>query len=99
MSNMLHIVSTNTGHEVLFERIAQGDTLLFTGPAVLNLHKKAALAKIILAQCQRFQLYALDVDLLARGLTVEEILPAIKVIDYPGFVSLTVEHAVIKTWN
>ena len=96
---MLHIVSTNTEHEVLFERIAKGDTLLFVASAVLCLHKNSQSAQTILAYCQDFQCYALEADLLARGLAVDEILPEITVVDYLGFVSLTVEHAVIKTWN
>ena len=96
---MLHIVSTTTQHEALFERIAKGDTLLFVASAVLCLHKNSQSAQTILAYCQDLHCYALEADVLARGLALDEILPEITIVDYPGFVSLTVEHKVIKTWN
>jgi len=96
---MLHIISTNLGHDILFERIGQGDTLLFVASAVLSLHRNSQAAKIILAYCQHSHCYALQADLLARGLSIEEILPEVQLVDYQGFVSLTVEHEVIKTWN
>ncbi len=96
---MLHIVSTNMGYEVLFERFAKGDAILFVESAVLCLHKNSQITKIILPYCQHLQCYALEADLLARGLALDEILPEITTVDYQGFVSLTVEHEVIKTWN
>ena len=97
---MLHIISANTGYEVLFERFAkEGDALLFVENAVLCLHKNSQSAKTILAYCQHLQCYALEADLLARGLGLDEILPEITRVDYQGFVSLTVEHEVIKTWD
>ena len=96
---MLHIISVNTGYEVLFERFTKGDALLFVDNAVLCLHKNSRLAKTILHYCEHFQCYTLEADLLARGLALGEILPEITMVDYQGFVSLTVEYEVIKTWN
>ena len=99
MSNMLHIVSINSGHKALFERMTKGDALLFIASSVLCLHKNSHSAKTISAYCQDFKCYALEADLLARGLASDETLPEITTVDYQGFVSLTVEHEVIKTWN
>ncbi|GAW87684.1 conserved hypothetical protein [Bathymodiolus platifrons methanotrophic gill symbiont] len=96
---MLHIISTTAGHEVLFERIAKGDTLLFIASAVLSLHKNSLSAEKLLPYCAHFHCYVLEEDLLARGLDADDILAEIKRVDYPGFVSLTVENEVIKTWN
>jgi len=96
---MLHIISTRMEHEVLFARIAKGDALLFIADAVLCLHKNSQAAKAILAYCQHFQGYVLEADLLARGLALDELLPEIRLVDYQGFVNLTVEHEVVKTWN
>lgn len=96
---MLHIISTTSGHDLLLERIAQGDTLLFVGSAVLSLHKKSVSAERLLSYCSDIQCYVLEADLLARGLGEGDILPEIKRVDYPGFVSLTVEHKLIKSWN
>lgn len=99
MSSMLHIISARSEYEVLFARFAEGDALLFIASAVLSLHKNSESAKIILPYCQHLRCYVLEADLLARGLTLDEILAEISVVDYSGFVSLTVEHKMIKTWN
>ena len=96
---MLHIVSISSGHEALFERITKGDALLFVAGSVLCLHKNSQSAKTILAYCQDFKCYALKADLLARGLASDETLPEITIVNYQGFVSLTVEYEVIKAWN
>lgn len=98
---MLHIIGTRFEHDVLFERMGQGEgnALLFVASAVLCLHKKSQAAKLILAHSRSFQCYVLQADLLARGLTSADMIPEITVVDYQGFVTLTVEHKVIKTWN
>ena len=43
------------------------------------------------------RIYALDVDIEARGL-VHRVLPSIKVISYADFVQLVVEHKMTKAW-
>lgn len=96
---MLHIISTRDGQQVLLERINQGDALLFIQSAVLNLQKNSQTAQELLPHLQHFQCYALEADLLARGLAEDGILVGIGVVDYPGFVNLTVAHPVIKTWS
>ncbi len=95
---MLHIISTRSEQEILFARIAKGDTLLFIADAVLSLHKKSQTAKIILTHCQDKRCYVLEADLFARGLVLDEILAEVSVVDYSGFVSLTIKNEVIKTW-
>ncbi len=95
---MLHIINTPLEHKVLFARISQEDALLFTADAVLCLHKKSQAAKTILAYCQQLQCHVLEADLFARGLTADDILSEITLVDYKGFVALTIEHKVIKTW-
>ena len=42
-------------------------------------------------------IYALDVDIEARGLA-HRVLPSIKVISYADFVQLVVEHKMTKAW-
>jgi tRNA 2-thiouridine synthesizing protein B len=96
---MLHIISTSSEHEVLFARIAPGDALLFIGSAVLCLHKSSQAAKSISASSQQFQYYALQPDLLARGLAADDIISDISIVDYQGFVTLTLAHKVIKSWT
>jgi len=96
---MLHIINKRVEHDVFFQRIARGDALIFLGSAVLCLHSNAQNADQLKQYCQDFQCYVLEPDLLARGLAQNEIISDIKRVDYSGFVTLTTEHEVIKTWN
>ena len=96
---MLHIISSSSEYEVLFARIVPGDALLFIGSAVLCLHKNSQAGKAILRSSQQFQYYALQPDLLARGLAADDIISDISIIDYQGFVTLTLAHKVIKSWK
>ena len=96
---MLHIITTSTGQALIFERIGQGDAVLFIEDAVLCLHKNRLDADDLLARCQSLDCYVLEPDLQLRGLAQDEVIPGIVGVDYPGFVDLTVAHDVIKTWN
>lgn len=96
---MLHILNKRVEYDVFFRRIAQGDALIFMASAVLALYSKAQTAEQLEQYCQNFQCYVLEPDLLARGLMHDEIITNIKRVDYSGFVTLTTEHKVIKTWN
>ncbi|WP_428355989.1 sulfurtransferase complex subunit TusB [Methyloprofundus sp.] len=96
---MLHIIRTSVGLEVLLDRVAEGDALLFVESAVLCLHKQSQSAQRIRSIDKPLQYYALQSDVLARGLSLATIMAEVSIVDYPGFVRLTVEHKVIKTWS
>ena len=42
--------------------------------------------------------YVLGPDLAARGMTEDQIIDGIKVVDYEGFVDLTTEHENVQAW-
>lgn len=44
------------------------------------------------------RIYVLGPDLAARGLDQGAVVPGITVIDYNGFVDLTVEHSAVQAW-
>ncbi|MBE0469409.1 MAG: sulfurtransferase complex subunit TusB [Methyloprofundus sp.] len=96
---MLHILNERVELDVFFQRIAREDALIFLGSSVLCLHSNGQAAEQLKQYCQNFQCYVLEPDLLARGLKRNEIIVGIKPVDYSGFVTLTTEHEVIKTWN
>lgn len=96
---MLHIISTNSGHDVLLQRLNPDDSVLFVESAVLSLHKSSQSAKTILIYGQTMHFYALQADLLARGLAEDRVLDIVKLIDFQGFVTLTTEHPAIKSWR
>jgi sulfur relay protein TusB/DsrH len=62
--------------------IAEGDALLFIGSAVLCLHKNSQAAKTIETCGQQFQCFALQADLLARGLSADKIIADINIVVY-----------------
>ena len=96
---MLHIISTSTGLEVLFGRLAKGDVVIFVENAVLCLHKSSQFAEKLLQWCQSQQCYVLEADIVARGLAPDDILSEVIPANYQRFVMLTVENKVIKTWG
>lgn len=96
---MLHIITAKVELDILLARIAKDDVLLFISNAVLSLHKYALSAQKIALHCTDFKCYALEADLLARGLLPEDVLSDISIIDYQSFITLTIDHEVIKTWN
>jgi tRNA 2-thiouridine synthesizing protein B len=44
------------------------------------------------------KLYVLGPDLEARGMRKENVIDGIQVVDYGGFVDLTVEHQAVQAW-
>jgi tRNA 2-thiouridine synthesizing protein B len=42
--------------------------------------------------------YVLGPDLAARGMTEDQLIDGIKVVDYEGFVDLTTEHENVQAW-
>ena len=42
--------------------------------------------------------YVLEPDLKARGLDIKSLIPNIDIIDYKGFVKLTVENSRVQNW-
>jgi tRNA 2-thiouridine synthesizing protein B len=46
----------------------------------------------------KLKLYVLGPDLEARGMRKENVIDGIQVVDYGGFVDLTVEHQAVQAW-
>jgi tRNA 2-thiouridine synthesizing protein B len=47
---------------------------------------------------QGVKLYVLGPDLAARGLTEDRLVAGVGVVDYGGFVDLTVEYSAVQSW-
>ena len=84
----------------LFEKIAfasPGDAILLIEDAVVGLQASLTLASFI-AKCSaaKIGVYALKEDVLLRG--VDNAYPEIQLIDYVGFVELTIQHGKQVAW-
>ncbi len=72
--------------------------LLFEDAVVSGLQNTTVSNQITQAAGSGIKLYALSEDLKARGLSEERVMPEITLVDYPGFVKLTVENDRVQNW-
>jgi tRNA 2-thiouridine synthesizing protein B len=96
---MLHLIVQSPIDSAIFQRLGAGDDLLFLDKAVLNILQKGQFNDSLTALLAQHQLYALANDLEVRGIIPEELLKGIIVIDYVGFVELSVKNSLIQTWS
>ncbi|MDO6462282.1 sulfurtransferase complex subunit TusB [Granulosicoccaceae sp. 1_MG-2023] len=95
----LHILNRSPHEGGTFARtlslLQTGDALLLTGDAVIGAAEGHPQAQE-LGSLSGVKVYALEADLLARGLQAGE---AIDTVDYSGFVRLTEDYARLRHWH
>ena len=96
---MLHLISQSPIESAVLERVADGDELVFLDNAVLRLLQQGELNQILSALLKNHRLYVLADTLTVRGISAEELVQGISVIDYPQLVALTIKHSVIQSWS
>ncbi len=96
---MLHLISQSPIESAVLERVAVSDELVFLDNAVLRLLQQGELNQILSALLKNHQLYVLADTLTVRGISAEELVQGISVIDYPQLVALTIKHSVIQSWS
>jgi len=96
---MLHLVFQFSGDTPILERIDTGDGVVFLDNAVLRILQDGSLTNRLTLLLPNHRFYALTDDLAIRGITADELIQGIEVIDYPKLVALTVEHSLIQTWS
>lgn len=96
---MLHLVFQFSGDTPILERIDTGDGVVFLDNAVLRILQNGSLTNRLTLLLSNHRFYALTDDLAIRGITADELIQGIEVIDYPKLVALTVEHSLIQTWS
>ena len=47
---------------------------------------------------ERYQIYALDADLECRGLEKSKVIGGVEIVDYSGFVQLSVKNSSVHSW-
>lgn len=97
---MLHILASVSLNQTLVDRIVAGSAVLLLRSSVWALlpghQDHVGLHALLDKSCQ---IYVLNDDLQVYGLADLVLSPQFKLIDYAGWVALTVEHEVIQTWN
>lgn len=99
---MLHIISRSPfTSDALTSclRLAQpGSVILLIEDGVLAAIKNSKISAVITEAAARYDVYALQADLEARGIK-ENVVADIQLVDYAGFVDLVAQHNPIQNWN
>lgn len=95
----LHVVSHSPHGDTRLESclalIGHDDALLLCGDAVYGLQDGTQASRAIASRPAGVALYALQEDVLARGLEGQRLAEAV---DYKGFVGLSCRYARVNTW-
>lgn len=75
-----------------------GAAVLMLEDAVYGAIKGTRIESTVSQAAQSLKLYVLGPDLTARGLSEDKLIAGISVVDYGGFVDLTVENSAVQSW-
>lgn len=78
--------------------LVEGDAVLLIEDAVVAAKRGSAAVPILEKAMRAGPVYVLGPDLAARAIRSETILPGMQVVDYRGFVDLTVQHTCTHSW-
>lgn len=95
---MLHLVSQSPIETAIFDRLHEGDEIVFLENAVLRLLRTGDLNNTLSELLKIHSLYAMTDAIAVRGITAEELVQGINIIDYTELVKLTVKHPAIQSW-
>jgi tRNA 2-thiouridine synthesizing protein B len=99
---VLHLASrsphASSGLARCLERAGEGDAVLLLEGAVYAALKGSAAEPMLREAMGRLAVYALEPDLLARGVAADEVLDGVARIGYEGFVDLSLRHASALSW-
>ena len=76
----------------------QGASILLLEDGVYAVMRGTAAEEKMIAAGNRHKIFVLGPDLKARGLAVENVIEGIEMVDYGGFVDLTVSHDTVQSW-
>ena len=75
-----------------------GSSILLIEDGIFGALKGTSATDRISAAMSGVTFYVLGPDLAARGMTEDQLIDGIKVVDYEGFVDLTTEHENVQAW-
>lgn len=99
---MLHTVNKSPFERNTLDSCLQlakaGCAILLTEDGVIGAMQGTAHSKKIEGAMKNISFYVLGPDLKARGLSEDNVMDGIKVVDYSGFVDLAAEHESVQSW-
>ena len=96
---MLHLIYQSPLESATLQRIAINDSVLFMENALFRLLKSKHYTNELEAMSKLHSLFVLAEEIEIRGIHPSELISGIKIIDYQDFVTLTLNHQLIQTWN
>ena len=78
--------------------ISDDGAILLTEDGVYAAMKGTRVADAVASAASTYSVYVLGPDVMARGLSDENIIDGISVVDYDGFVDLVTEHDKVNAW-
>jgi len=96
---MLHLIYQSPLESATLHRIAINDSVLFMENSLFRLLKTSSQATKLKQMSKLQVLFVLGDELKIRGINPHELVSGIKIITYQDFVTLTLKHALIQTWN
>jgi len=98
---MLHIINKSpfqtTTLDSCLDTALPGSAILFIEDGVYAAAQGSAIQERMRVACSTFKVFALQPDMDARGLTAKA-MDGVTLIDYGGFVDLTVQYSTSHTW-
>ena len=99
---MLHTVNKSPFEKNTLESCINlaksGSSVLLIEDGVIGAMKGTTHSQKVADAMANISFYVLGPDLKARGLSESNVVDGIKVIDYSGFVDLTVDHDTVQSW-
>jgi tRNA 2-thiouridine synthesizing protein B len=96
---VLHLVFQSPIEIAVLERIDPGDVVVFLENAVLRVLKNSVISVALTRQLGKNRFCVLSDDIAIRGISPNELIEGLEVIDHAGLVELTVNNAVIQSWT
>ena len=96
---MLHLIYQSPLKVATLQRIGANDSVLFLENSLFQLLKKGAFESLLTENLRAQSLFVLKDEIQLRGIMEHELIDTVQVIPYEGFVNLTLENALIQTWN
>ena len=78
--------------------VKAGDSVLLIEDGVISARAGSTTAEKLTAAMAEVSVYALGADMAARGMTEDNLVDGVKVIDYAGFVDLATENDAVEAW-
>jgi len=77
---------------------SKGNAVLLIEDGVYGAMKGSNVAELVQGSLSNTSIYVLGPDMKARGVDESKLIDGIKIVDYKGFVDLTVENDKVNAW-